>query len=202
MQQCGEEWKTAKANNATGGQTWPEFLKSCRTQKASAPAAAPAAAPAPAPAPVQTMSRSPLPAAPMKTAARPTGAGQFTTEYEAKARCPSDTVVWVNTKVAHLSLRRHALLRNDEAGRLYVRGRRQRRRRSRFEEPHRQEGRRAAIGPRDFGAASSEKGRAASSPGGRRRGGACFCASQVASPPCLPHRLSACGPLTNRLPRR
>ena len=47
MQQCGEEWKTAKANNATNGQTWPEFLKSCRAQKASAPAAAPAAAPAP-----------------------------------------------------------------------------------------------------------------------------------------------------------
>ena len=45
MQQCGEEWKAAKANNATNGQTWPEFLKSCRTQKASAPAAAPAAAP-------------------------------------------------------------------------------------------------------------------------------------------------------------
>jgi len=100
MQQCGEEWKTAKANNATNGQTWPEFLKSCRTQKASAPAAAPAAAPAPAPAPapVQTYQPKPAPAAPMKPAARPTGAGQFTTETEAKARCPSDTVVWVNTK--------------------------------------------------------------------------------------------------------
>ncbi len=34
----------------------------------------------------------------MTTAARPTGAGQFTTEAEAKARCPSDKVVWVNTK--------------------------------------------------------------------------------------------------------
>jgi hypothetical protein len=104
MQQCGEEWKAAKANNATGGQTWPEFLKSCRTQKAAPPAAAPAAAPAPAavpapaPAPVQTYQPKPAPAAPMKPAARPTGAGQFTTEYEAKARCPSDTVVWVNTK--------------------------------------------------------------------------------------------------------
>ncbi len=30
--------------------------------------------------------------------ARPTGAGQFSSEGEAKARCPSDTVVWVNTK--------------------------------------------------------------------------------------------------------
>ncbi len=115
MKQCGDEWKAAKANNATGGQTWPEFLKSCRAQKASAPAAAPAAAPAPAPAavpapapapaPVQTYQPKPAPAAPMKPAARPTGAGQFTTEYEAKARCPSDTVVWVNTKshIYHLA---------------------------------------------------------------------------------------------------
>ena len=36
--------------------------------------------------------------APMKPAARPTGAGEFSSEAEAKARCPSDTVVWVNTK--------------------------------------------------------------------------------------------------------
>ena len=27
-----------------------------------------------------------------------TGAGQFAAEAEAKAHCPSDTVVWVNTK--------------------------------------------------------------------------------------------------------
>jgi hypothetical protein len=105
MKQCGDEWKAAKANNTTNGQTWPEFLKSCRAQKGSAPAAAPAAAPpaavpapAPAPAPVQTYQPKPAPAAPMKPAARPTGAGQFTTETEAKTRCPSDTVVWVNTK--------------------------------------------------------------------------------------------------------
>ena len=33
-----------------------------------------------------------------KAAAAPTGAGEFQTEGEAKAKCPSDTVVWVNTK--------------------------------------------------------------------------------------------------------
>ena len=33
-----------------------------------------------------------------EAAARPTGAGEFSSEAEAKARCPSDTVVWVNTK--------------------------------------------------------------------------------------------------------
>src|SRR5271166_4528617 len=101
MKQCGDDWKAAKANNTTNGMTWQEFLKQCRTQKessaapAATPAAAPAAAPAPAPAPVQTYQPKPVPA---QTAARATGAGQFTTAAEAQARCPSDKVVWVNTK--------------------------------------------------------------------------------------------------------
>ncbi len=103
MKECGNEWKAAKANNTTNGMTWQQFLAQCRTQKAAAPAAAPApapaasTAPAPAPAPVQTAQPKPAPA-PMKPMARPTGAGEFSTEAEAKARCPSDTVVWVNTK--------------------------------------------------------------------------------------------------------
>jgi hypothetical protein len=92
MKQCGDDWKTAKANNTTNGLTWPKFLKQCRDQKegAATPAAAPAAAPAPAPAPAYQ----PKPT----QAALPTGAGQFASEAEAKARCPRDTVVWVNTK--------------------------------------------------------------------------------------------------------
>ncbi|HEX9168551.1 MAG TPA: hypothetical protein VF886_06425 [Roseiarcus sp.] len=98
MKECGDEWKAAKANNTRNGMTWQEFLKQCRTQKESsaAPAATPAAAPAPAPAaPAQTYQPKPVPA---QTAARATGAGQFTTAGEAQARCPSDKVVWVNTK--------------------------------------------------------------------------------------------------------
>jgi hypothetical protein len=104
MKQCGNDWKAAKANNTTNGMTWQQFLAQCREQKqgAAAPAATPASAPAPAPvapapapAPAQTYQPAP---APMQTAARPTGAGQFTSEAEAKARCPTDTVVWVNTK--------------------------------------------------------------------------------------------------------
>ena len=110
MKQCGDDWKAAKAAGTTNGQTWQDFLKTCRAQKegAAAPApAAPAAAAAPAPAPTATPAPQPMkpaaapmkPAAkPMKTAAAPTGAGQFTTEAEAKGRCPTDTVVWVNTK--------------------------------------------------------------------------------------------------------
>ena len=101
MKQCGDDWKAAKANNTTNNLTWPQFLKQCRTQKegAAAPAATPAAAPAAAPAPAPL---APAPASQPKPkpmqAARPTGAGEFATEQEAKARCPGDTVVWVNTK--------------------------------------------------------------------------------------------------------
>jgi hypothetical protein len=98
MKQCGDDWKAAKENNTTNGMKWPEFLKQCRVQKeASAPAAAPAAAPAPAPlAPAPTPTYQPKPK-PVQ-AARPTGAGQFSSEAEAKGRCPGNTVVWVNTK--------------------------------------------------------------------------------------------------------
>jgi len=99
MKECGADWKAAQANNTTNGLTWPQFLKQCRTEKEGAvtPAAAPAAAPAPtpiAPAPAPTYQPKPRPV----QAARPTGAGEFSSEAQAKARCPGDTVVWVNTK--------------------------------------------------------------------------------------------------------
>jgi hypothetical protein len=104
MKQCGDEWKAAKAAGTTNGQTWRDFLKTCKTQKSAttAPAAAPAAAPAPAaaapaaaPAP---MAAKPMKPAPKKSTAAATGAGEFASEAEAKAKCPSDTIVWVNTK--------------------------------------------------------------------------------------------------------
>lgn len=115
MKQCGDDWKAAKAAGTTNGQTWQEFLKTCRAQKegaaapaaaapaapaAAAPAPAPAAA-APAPAPAPAAAPTPMKPAPMKPAPKaavaPTGAGQFAAEAEAKAHCPADTVVWVNT---------------------------------------------------------------------------------------------------------
>jgi hypothetical protein len=114
MKECGADWKAAKAAGTTNGQTWNEFLKTCEAQKkaaapaaAATPAAAPAAAPAPAPAMTPAAAATPMtmPMAtpkPKKTeAAAPaaaTGAGQFAAEAEAKAHCPSDTVVWLNTK--------------------------------------------------------------------------------------------------------
>jgi hypothetical protein len=100
MKQCGDDWKAAKENNTTNGLTWPKFLKQCRDQNegAAAPAAAPVAAPvsvpatiAPAPAPTYQPKPKPM------QAARPTGAGQFASEAEAKGRCGA-SVVWVNTK--------------------------------------------------------------------------------------------------------
>jgi hypothetical protein len=102
MKQCGDDWKAAKANNTTNGMEWRDFLKQCRGQKegAAAPAAAPVAAPvsvpatiAPAPAPTYQPKPKPMP----MQAARPTGAGQFASEAEAKGRCGA-SVVWVNTK--------------------------------------------------------------------------------------------------------
>jgi hypothetical protein len=110
MKECGADWKAAKAAGTTNGQTWNEFLKTCEAQKKGAAPAA-AATPAPAPTPTATPAAAPAPAMtpaavttpkPKKTeAVAPavaTGAGQFAAEAEAKAHCPSDTVVWLNTK--------------------------------------------------------------------------------------------------------
>jgi hypothetical protein len=91
--QCQADWSQAKANGTAQGQTWQQYLAGCKARREAAaaqprpwwspaPASAPAAAPPAAPAP--------QPAA--------TGAGEFTTEAQAKGRCPYDMVVWVNTK--------------------------------------------------------------------------------------------------------
>jgi hypothetical protein len=101
MKQCGDEWKAAKAAGTTNGQTWQEFLKACKAQKeaggtpATTPVATPAPEPTPTPTPTPTRTVTPKPA---KPAAKATGAGEFQTEAEAKSHCPTDTVVWVNTK--------------------------------------------------------------------------------------------------------
>jgi len=102
MKECGAEWQTAKSNNTTNGQTWPQFLKDCKARHATtteaAPAPAPAATPAPvAPAPTPVAPR-PTPSKAAKVAPSSTGAGEFASEGEAKGHCPSDTIVWVNTK--------------------------------------------------------------------------------------------------------
>jgi hypothetical protein len=118
MKVCASQWKEAKAAGTTGGRTWPQFLAQCRTGQSSAAsssggfAPAPASVPAPAPA---SQSGSLFPwwqssnpaSAPASNVGAPAAlqAGQYTTELAARARCPSDTVVWVNTptRIYHYS---------------------------------------------------------------------------------------------------
>jgi hypothetical protein len=113
---CEEEWRANKAANQAAKITEKAYVEKCRAaaatpEAAKTPAAAPAkpAAPTPAataPAPAQT----PAPAASRMGPAKPatataTGANQFTTEAQAKARCPTDTVVYVNlsSKIYHFT---------------------------------------------------------------------------------------------------
>jgi hypothetical protein len=109
MKLCAGQWKDAKAAGTTGGQTWPQFLAQCRTRQGSA-APSGGFAPAPAPAPAsQSGSLFPWwqssPPASAPGAPSTPRAGEYTTELAARARCPSDTVVWANTpsRIYHLS---------------------------------------------------------------------------------------------------
>jgi hypothetical protein len=108
--QCRDEWRANKADNQAKGITEKAYVAQCRaggtatqTAPAPAPAPAPTAQPAPAAAPKTTAAPAPKPA--RTTAAATTGANQFANEAEAKSRCPSDTVVWVNerSKIYHFS---------------------------------------------------------------------------------------------------
>jgi predicted lipid-binding transport protein (Tim44 family) len=104
--QCTDEWRANKADNQAKGITEKDYVARCRAGTAAAtppaapaqptkPAAAPAAAPAPAPA------AAPKPRETTATAP----AGGFANEALAKARCPTDTVVWVNenSKIYHFA---------------------------------------------------------------------------------------------------
>jgi hypothetical protein len=121
--QCNDEWTANKAAIQASKKTKKEFVAECRTQPAGAstttaapapatpPPAAPAkpstaTAPSPPPAPTAPSQRPSAPTTrPSTIAAVPTGAGQFSTEAQAKGRCPGDTVVWVNldSKVYHFA---------------------------------------------------------------------------------------------------
>jgi hypothetical protein len=100
---CEAEWKSNKAAIQGSGKTKKAFMVECRAGTAAAaqapaqPAGRPATAPA-TPAP-RTARRGRQPT----TIA--TGAGEFATEMEAKAHCPGEPVVWVNThsKIYHFA---------------------------------------------------------------------------------------------------
>jgi hypothetical protein len=98
--ECNTEYATNKAAIKASGQTKKAYVAACRADTTGGAPPAPAGyqqPPAPAPPP---FAPSPQVGA--------TGAGQFTTDAQARARCPSDTVVWVNTKsnVYHFAGRR------------------------------------------------------------------------------------------------
>lgn len=93
---CRTEWQANKADNEAKGITEKQYVEQCR---AGAVVATPSPAPAPEPTPPRarpatTTVNAPPPAAPNE----PGRVGQYRTEAEAKGRCFSDTVVWVNLK--------------------------------------------------------------------------------------------------------
>ena len=105
--ECDADYAANKPAIKASGQTKKDYVAACRagTEAATAPAATPAAAPAAAPTPVVTPAAAPAPRVTPKPAAvapkmnvGATGAGGFAADAQARAKCPSDTVVWVNTK--------------------------------------------------------------------------------------------------------
>jgi hypothetical protein len=100
---CQQEWRANKAANQAAGVTEKAYVTQCRSG-ATATTQAPAAAPAPAPTP--SAQRAPAaPAQQVAPAAPATGSNQFTTEAQAKARCPAGMVVWANlpSKIYHFA---------------------------------------------------------------------------------------------------
>jgi hypothetical protein len=75
--QCNDDWSANKASIQASGKTKRVFMAECRGVPLTAPASATA----------------------------PAEKGQYATEAEAKASCPSDVVVWVNSisKIYHPS---------------------------------------------------------------------------------------------------
>jgi hypothetical protein len=118
--ECRNEWRANKAANQANGVTEKAYVAQCRGGAAPtqttvtpspppppAPTAAPAA-PAPAPTAAAPPSRPvppppPTAGSPPNVAASPVGANEFSTEAQAKTRCPADTVVWatLTSKIYH-----------------------------------------------------------------------------------------------------
>jgi len=104
---CEEEWKANKAANQAAKITEKAYVEKCRgteakPEAAKKPEAAPAKPAAPTPAAVAPKPvPAPAPAAAKPEPAKPAmsdGKDQYSTEAQAKAHCPSDTVVYVNLK--------------------------------------------------------------------------------------------------------
>jgi hypothetical protein len=127
--ECIAEWRAEKASMQARGVTEKAYVEQCRAggtmPSATVPEAKPAAAAPPPSRPAPTGTQAAPAPAPQKPAATTTAApmpvpaqqppnrgdnatletGQFADEASAKARCPSDTVVWVNlpSKIYHFA---------------------------------------------------------------------------------------------------
>jgi hypothetical protein len=104
---CEDEWRANKADNEAKHILMKDYVAKCRAASTTAPTAP---APAATTAPAAPAARAPAAAAPAAkpvapAAAATTGANEFSTEAQAKARCPADTIVWVNTdsKIYHFT---------------------------------------------------------------------------------------------------
>lgn len=102
--ECEAEWKDNKDALQGAKIKKKDFIPDCRADKEVIPGKQTQAAPAaPAPAPPQPTAPRPAPA-PQRTIVQPTTPGtptkanEFENEAATKAKCPSDTLVWVNTK--------------------------------------------------------------------------------------------------------
>jgi pyruvate/2-oxoglutarate dehydrogenase complex dihydrolipoamide acyltransferase (E2) component len=92
--ECNAEYSENKAAIKATGQKKSDFVAACRAGTEVVPTAAAPAASAPAPA---AQAPAPAPSAPAPMAPRP-AAPMTASEAQAQASCPSDIVVWVNTK--------------------------------------------------------------------------------------------------------
>lgn len=101
---CQAEWRANKADNQAKGITEKTYVAQCRGGNATSATTGATNNTVPTPSPTASSSAKSgsnagaTAAAPTraKTVAAPTAANQFTTDAQAKSRCPSDTVVWAN----------------------------------------------------------------------------------------------------------
>ena len=113
--ECRTEWQANKAENQAKKITEKDYVKQCTASATTAQPAPksekstkttePKAATAPA-SPKTETKMAPAAAPPAaKSSSAATGANQYTTEAQAKARCGSGTVVWANlsSKIYHFS---------------------------------------------------------------------------------------------------
>jgi hypothetical protein len=111
VKQCNEEWKANKTAIQASGKKKADFITECRAGEATAAPGGAAAGKSATP-PSAATTQPPAGAKPTTStttartgAGTAIGAGQFTTEAQAKTHCPGDTVVWANldSKIYHFS---------------------------------------------------------------------------------------------------